>query len=246
MINSVRYLAALTIFIAGVCTTAMNWRFSYQLGMTEINSIIWATSSVALDVAKWLMLPFAALAWRTHKLRAAAAFLIWLVASIYSFASAIGFAALARETAVAEQAAQKDLRATLELMRQSPRWKLSAACADATALQSKEFCARYAEVAAKITGAPRNADPQSALFARMTGLSPDTMRIVLSMFLAVACEIISALGFYAILTTNTTTKPVPAKPAAAPALVGWKPPKWSANIPARSSGAPLPHLHGRA
>ena len=239
-----RPAAALAILIAGVCTTAMNWRFSYQLGTNEFDSIIWATFSVALDVSKWLMLPFAALAWRTHKLRATAAFLIWLVASIYSFAAAIGFSALARETAVAEQAAREDLRATLELMRQSPRWKSSAACADATAPQSKEFCARYTEVAAKITAAPRDADPQSALFARITGLSPDTMRIVLSVFLAVACEIISALGFYAILTTNADARTMPAKPA--PTSIRWKPPEWSSKFPPKNNSVALPQGHGRA
>ena len=192
MITLTRTAAALAIPIAGACTTAMNWRFSYQLGTSEWDSIIWATFSVALDVTKWLMLPIAALAWRNHKLRAASAVTIWLVATIYSFTAAIGFAALAREAAVAEHVAQADQRATLELMRQSPRGKSSAACADATAPQSKEFCTRYAEVAAKITSAPRNADPQSALFARITGLSPATVRLVLSVFLAVACEVISA------------------------------------------------------
>lgn len=161
MINLTRLVTALVILIAGACTTAVNWRFLYQLGTSEFDSIVLATFSVALDVAKWLMLPLAALAWRTHKFRAVAALLI---------------------------------------------------------------CARYVEVAAKITGAPRDADPQSALFARMTGVYPDTMRIVLSVFLAVAREVISALGFYAILTANTTINKLPAKTAPAP--VRRKPPKW--------------------
>lgn len=243
MSATVRYLAAFAVSIAGACTSAMNWRFSYQLGTSEFDSIVLATFSVALDVAKWLMLPFAVLAWRTHKLRAAAAFLIWLVASIYSFAAAIGFSALAREAAIGEQAVQEDLRATLELMRQSPRWESSAACADATAPQSRDFCARYAEVAAKITGTPRDADPQSALFARITGLSPDTMRIVLSVFLGVACEIISALGFYAILTSNATVHTIPVKRAPTP--VRWKPPKWSPKFLPKNNGIARPRWHGR-
>ncbi len=55
-----RYLAALSIITVGICTTAMNWRFSYQLGTSEFDSIVLATFSVALGVAKWMMLPFAA------------------------------------------------------------------------------------------------------------------------------------------------------------------------------------------
>ena len=94
MIDLNRSAATITIVVAGVCTTAMNWRFSYQLGTTEWDSYTWATFSVALDVSKWLMLPFAALAWGNHKPRSVAAVAIWLVATIYSFTAAIGFAAL--------------------------------------------------------------------------------------------------------------------------------------------------------
>ena len=111
----VRYLAAAAVLTAGVCTTAMNWRFSYQLGTTEWDSTIWAIFSVALDVTKWLMLPFAALAWHAitkceHLPRSR----IWLVATTYSFGAAIGFAALNRDTTTSEReqqvAAAKDAR----------------------------------------------------------------------------------------------------------------------------------------
>src|SRR5262245_56396350 len=137
------YAAAAAIVVAGICTTAMNWHFSFQLGTTVADSYTWAIFSVALDVTKWLMLPFAGLAWRQHKLRAVAATTIWFVATIYSFTAAIGFAALNRDTVVAKREVQADLRKTLQLMRQSPRWQSSAGCADATAALSKEFCARY-------------------------------------------------------------------------------------------------------
>jgi hypothetical protein len=71
-----RLTAVLAVLVAGACTTAMNWRFSYQLGISTWDSYTWATFSVALDVAKWLMLPLAAVAWSRHKLRATAAFAI--------------------------------------------------------------------------------------------------------------------------------------------------------------------------
>ena len=218
-----RYAAAAAIAVAGICTTAMNWHFSFQLGTTVSDSYTWAIFSVALDVTKWLMLPFAALAWRQHKLRAVAAFAIWLVATIYSFTAAVGFAALNRETIVAEREVQAELRKTVQLMRQSPRWQSSAGCADATATLSKEFCARYTSAELKLKTAPQDADPQSALFARITGLSPDTVRLVLSLFLAVACEAISALGFFAILPSS----PPPSRAAS----TKWKVPKWTPAAP---------------
>lgn len=218
---SARILAVLAVAVAGVCTTAMNWRFSYQLGTTVWDSNTWATFSVALDVSKWLMLPFAALAWRDHKLRSAAAVAIWIVATAYSFTAAIGFAALNRETSISERQAQTDLQKSVELMKQSPRWQSSAACADATTPLSKEFCARYAAAEAKLKHGVQQADPQSALFARMTDLPPDKVRTILSVFLAIACEVISALGLFAIMPPPPKSQPRSAKTPA-----NWKPPVW--------------------
>jgi hypothetical protein len=46
------------------------------------------------------------------------------LSTVYSFTVANGFAALNRETSIAERLAQSDLNKTLQLMRQSPRGKL--------------------------------------------------------------------------------------------------------------------------
>ena len=235
-----RIFATIAIFVAGVCTTAMNWRFSYQLGSSEWDSYTWATFSVALDVTKWFMLPFAALAWRNHKLRAVAAVAIWLVATIYSFTAAIGFAALNRETSLSERQAQADLHKTLQLMRQSPRWQSSAGCADATAPLSKEFCARYTATEVRLTIAPQEADPQSALFARITGLTPDVVRVALSIFLAIACEVISALGFFAIMSPSPKLQP-PSKTTPPK----WTPPKWPATMPVKNKNGAGVHQLSR-
>ena len=199
----------------------MNWRFSYQLGTSEWDSYTWAIFSVALDVSKWLMLPCAALAWTRHKLRALAAVSIWLVATIYSFSAAIGFAALNRDTTTSERRQQAELQKTIEMMKQSPRWQSSAACADATAPQSKQFCATYRATEALLKSPSQEADPQSALFAKLTGLDIDRVRLALSLFLAVACEVISALGFFAILATDQEKRTRPQVPASP-----WKPPPW--------------------
>jgi hypothetical protein len=224
----VRYLAAAAIFTAGACTTAMNWRFSYQLGTTEWDSTIWAIFSVALDVTKWLMLPYAALAGTRRKMRALSAITIWFVATTYSFTAAMGFAALNRDTTTSERAQQVELQKTIETMKQSPRWQSSAACADATAPQSKQFCATYAAAEARLKLTSRDPDPQSALIAKLTGLSIETVRPSLSVFLAVACEVISALGFFAILQNDSPTTARP-KPAPTP----WTPPLWPAQVPSR-------------
>jgi hypothetical protein len=126
--NLYRSLAICAVFVAGICTTMMNWRFSFQLSADQFDAYVWAIFAVALDVCKWTMLPFAALTWRTHKRRAASAVVIWLVATCYSFVAALGFAALNREATTADRRSQAELHTTLRTMKQSPRWQSSAAC----------------------------------------------------------------------------------------------------------------------
>lgn len=196
--QTTRYIAALAVLVAGACTTAMNWRFSFQLGTGEWDSYTWATFSVALDVTKWLMLPCAALVWKFDKTRASAAIAIWLIATIYSFTAALGFAALNRDTTTAQRQHQAELHKSLQTMKLSPRWQSSAACADATSVQSKQFCASYRDTEAQLTNLVPEVDPQSAILAHLTGMQPDTVRLVLAIFLATACEVISAFGLFAI------------------------------------------------
>jgi hypothetical protein len=83
--SMMQFIAITAIVVGGLCTTAISWRFSFQLGTTNWDGYIWAIFSVALDDTKWLMLPYAAVAGTTQKSRAAAAILIWLVATMYSF-----------------------------------------------------------------------------------------------------------------------------------------------------------------
>ena len=222
MYTTTQFAAAAAIVVAGACTTAMNWRFSYQLGTTIWDSYTWAIFSVALDVAKWLMLPCAARAWGHNKLRALAAGIIWSMATVYSFTAAIGFAALNRDATASERHRQAQLQGKLDTMRQSPRWTSSAGCADATTPQSRQFCAAYRATEAQLSNATQDADPQSMLFARLSGFSVETVRLTLALFLALACEAISALGFFAIMGSwrqNHTHPQDPAPP--------WKPPAWN-------------------
>jgi len=204
-----RYVAAVAILVAGFCTTVMNWRFSFQLATNQFDAHVWAAFSVALDVCKWIMLPFAALAWRAHKLRSLAAAAIWLVATCYSFAAALGFAALNREITTVDRRSQAEIHTTLQVMKQSPRWQSSAACADATTKSSKEFCIAYRTMESQLKALPQQEDPQSALVARLTGLTEEQARLALALSLAIACELVSALGLFAILSAYAMPRLTP-------------------------------------
>ncbi len=223
-----RFFATLAILVACACTTVMNWRFSYQLGTTPTDSITWALFSVALDVVKWLMLPVAVLAWTHHRLRATVAFVIWIVATIFSFTAALGFAATNRDATVAARQQQRDLHATLATIKQSPRWQSTSACADANTASDKQFCANYRAATAGIRFPAEDADAQSTLLSQLTGLKPEAVRLVLSIFLATTCEVISALGFFALLP--------PTAPATKSPPRVWRPPTRS-DIAAQGCGA---------
>lgn len=197
-----RYFALSSVLVAGVCTTIMNWRFAYQLTNNPFDAYVWAVFSVALDVCKWTMLACAALAWPTQKLRSIAATSIWLVATCYSFAAALGFAAITRDATIAERRSQSEIHDTLRTMRRSPRWHSSAACTDATAQASKDFCATYRAHEARLTAVPEGDDPQADLISRLAGVSQEHARLALAFSLAVACELVSALGLFAIVVIS--------------------------------------------
>jgi hypothetical protein len=120
---------------------------------------------------------------------------------------------------VAQRQQQIEVQKTITLMQQSPRWQSTAACADATSPQSKQFCSAYRTAEAQLKFTTAETDPQSAVLAKLSGLSAEAVRLVLAVFLAVACEVISALGLFAIL-------PVPdLAPQREPATPGaWKAP----------------------
>ena len=233
------HLAIGAVFVAGICTTVMNWRFSFQLGANAFDGYVWAVFSVALDICKWTMLPFAALTSRTHRRRATAAIAIWLVATCYSFAAALGFAALNREATSADRRSQTEVHTALQVMRHSPRWQSSAACADATSRSSKEFCENYRAMESRLKSLPQHDDPQAALGARLTGLSEERVRLILAFVLAIACEIVSALGLFAILQHSPAPQPASEPPqplnqqpsasqgrsAISPNLAQWRPRK---------------------
>lgn len=149
-------------------SAAMNWRFGYSLGKTEMDGLIYGAASAAADCFKALV-PFFFFAAIRNRMwsQAAASALVWVVVLAYSLTSALGHAALNRLDTAGQRAAQaqsyQDLRsdlkhaedqlswtpqhrpaatvqAELDGLKTQRLWNLSASCSDIKGKQSRDFC----------------------------------------------------------------------------------------------------------
>jgi hypothetical protein len=108
-------------------SAAMNWRFGYSLGVTEVDKQIYAAASAAADCFKALV-PFFFFAAIRNRMwsQAAASAVVWVVVTVYSLTSALGHAALNRADTSGQRSvastSYKDLRADLKRAQDQLSW----------------------------------------------------------------------------------------------------------------------------
>ncbi|MGF1650603.1 MAG: hypothetical protein ACFCUN_09135 [Hyphomicrobiaceae bacterium] len=188
-------LGVLGVLAAGVLlavSAAMNWRFGYQLGTTELDGIIYGSASAAADCLKALV-PFFIFAAIRNKMwsQAAASAVVWLVVTAYSLTSALGHAALNRHDTAGQRAAQAATYATLQadLSRTQERlswvpqhrpaatvqselsgmqtqrpWVWSSGCTEIKGAQTRKFCGDFTALQAEL-GAALEAEKLEARIA---------------------------------------------------------------------------------
>ncbi|MEM1306995.1 MAG: hypothetical protein AAGG99_05680, partial [Pseudomonadota bacterium] len=123
-------LGALGVLAAGVLlvvSAAMNWRFGFYLGTTELDGFIYGSASAAADVMKALIPFLIVAAWRNRMWsQMAASAVVWLVVTAYSLTSALGHAALNRQDTAGQRVAQAtayaNLQSDLERAKQQLAW----------------------------------------------------------------------------------------------------------------------------
>jgi hypothetical protein len=120
----------LGVLAAGVLlavSAAMNWRFGYSLGKTELDGVIYGAASASADCFKALI-PFFLFAAIRNRMwsQALASALVWLVVTAYSLTSALGHAALNRLDTAGQRAAHaqsyQDLRSDLKRAEEQMSW----------------------------------------------------------------------------------------------------------------------------
>jgi hypothetical protein len=190
-------LGALGVIAASILlavSAAMNWRFGFSLGKTELDGQIYGAASAAADCFKALV-PFFFFAAIRNRMwsQAGASALVWVVVMAYSLTSALGHAALNRLDTSGQRAVQaasyKDQRADLkrieeqaswipqhrpaktvenemESLKNQRAWSFTKGCTEATGPQGRDFCMKYHGLAAELASAQEAA----ALDARITEL----------------------------------------------------------------------------
>lgn len=123
-------LGVLGVIAAGVLlavSAAMNYRFGFSLGKTEMDGQIYGLASAAADCFKALA-PFFFFAAVRNKMwsQAMAAAVVWFVVTAYSMTSAVGHAALNRLDTTGQRAVEaanyKDLRADAKRAQEQLAW----------------------------------------------------------------------------------------------------------------------------
>ena len=177
-------LGVLGVLAAGVLlavSAAMNWRFGFSLGRTELDGQIYGAASAAADCLKALI-PFFFFAAVRNRMwsQAVASVLVWVVVTGYSMTSALGHAALNRfdSTGHRAQAAQvyQDLRADLkraeeaagwnpqhrplevvqsaiEGQKAQAAWKWTNGCKEATSKSEQKYCQQFQVLNAELASA---------------------------------------------------------------------------------------------
>jgi hypothetical protein len=157
-----------------VVSGAMNFLFMRSLAATEMEGYVLGGASAAADVLKASLPWFIAIAYRSRRyVFTGFGSLVFAAFSLFSLASALGFAADARGVLVgSREAAAKELKRleakSVELgqelvmlgqvrpesvillemaaLKQDRRFTTSSSCTNATARTSREFCAQYLRV----------------------------------------------------------------------------------------------------
>jgi len=123
-------LGVLGVLAAGVLlavSAAMNWRFGFSLGRSEMDGQIYGAASAAADCLKALV-PFFFFAAVRNRVwsQAAASALVWVVVTAYSMTSALGHAALNRFDSTGHRAQEaqtyQDLRTDLKRAEEQAGW----------------------------------------------------------------------------------------------------------------------------
>ncbi len=196
-------LGVLGVIAAGVLlavSAAMNWRFGFSLGKTELDGQIYGAASAAADCFKALV-PFFFFAAIRNRMwsQAVAASVVWVVVMAFSLTSALGHAALNRLDTSGQRAVQaasyKDLRSELKRaedqmswipqhrpalsvqsevdgLKNQRAWTWTKGCTDVNGKSNRDYCQQFHALSAELASAQQS----EVLGKRITALKGDVVK----------------------------------------------------------------------
>lgn len=204
-------LGVFGVLAAGVLlavSAAMNWRFGFSLGKTELDGQIYGAASAAADCFKALV-PFFFFAAIRNRMwsQASAAAVLWIVVTAYSLTSALGHAALNRLDTAGQrsQAATqyKDLRADLKRaeeqlswvpqhrpvmtvqsaidgVKNQKSWSSTKGCTEVNGKFNRDYCQQYHTLSAEFAAAEQAAALEKRIGEIQSRLATSTGSTVMS------------------------------------------------------------------
>lgn len=213
-------IAVVGVAIVAVCECAMNASVGWHYG--HGGGVLWASIAAALavgvEIVKWRVALLAGQAWQRNESAKFLAALGAIVATLsISMPAHLAFFALARSDIAAERQVESAVaaaatstieqdRASLALMKASPRYSSSAGCTNATVDASIKLCDEIARLEARLAASVETvaeapavglADPQVAMLKWWWQSADERdIQIALAIVTTLAVEWISAFGFF--------------------------------------------------
>ena len=204
-------LGVLGVLAAGVLlavSAAMNWRFGFSLGRSEMDGQIYGAASAAADCFKALV-PFFFFAAVRNKMwsQAAASAVVWVVVTAYSLTSALGHAALNRLDTAGQRTVHaqsyQDLRANLKVaqdelgwipqhrpaqavqaevdgMKGQRQWVWTTGCTEIKGKEAREYCQKYTNAVSELASAQQAGVVKAKIADIQTKLDTSTGQTVMS------------------------------------------------------------------
>lgn len=176
----------------------MNYLFGYSLGRSPVEAHIYGIVGLLAVIANATSPFFAHAAYKAQRLPTLYAIVaFWLLCLAYSLTSALGFAAENRQAIAALKAAMHDVLYTkLQTLRDLEARKRT------LAIETRIHALREEINVLRTRGATNEADPQTAMLAKLIGVDRQTARTLLLILFALMVEAGAAIGLFAALSTE--------------------------------------------
>ena len=199
-----RFWPLLAVGVGGLASV-LNARFGYQMGLASstFDAAILSAMSVGIEMMMWVLPVAAGYADATgHRKRARTAWFLWALCATWCFFSAVGYLALNRDQTASvhrdavetrqtdkNRLTQIDAELGIIAVKPAPSWKEQ---------RRRHELENERKTLTQSRRSPPAGDAQTALVARITGLSTSAADLAIAIAFGLVVLAISALGYFCV------------------------------------------------